>query len=493
MSSSNNFPFDMKSKPETKERKMALHQKRNAYTAQLDNAESIGANQTIVPALVKNVTEGKTNKGTSYFRISAICMAKGDVFVKMRPPKSDKKQKTDDENGASVVDTVVDPEDQDATNTPKGTTIKPGEQFMATAYDRTAGSLDQGMLVKLAVTTDWYIDHYTFQTSKVMVDDRNSNVLTRRVYDTCVVDTAMAHIPTKFNFSPDDFPEDTDEKYITRSFIAPLSMGVGGKLFSNVEIQLDPHDKSRFYNRKRDDPVHYIGVNFDIGGDNPANMMKVVYTLNDENNTKILMSYAYMPEVWQCFGITNLDQWKEIAGRLIFYAVDWLVYGYSQYHKIMAIKANMDGGDDMFDDDSSNNEEFQYSTGFVTKMAVDVANTVRGCGIPLSFDYVNANYGPESDYENDIEISNHPINHGWKVLLKRNKPFVLNLTDMTGDQVSAFIKEYKKLENNNIKFFGIYSVDSDVPYEIQAEDDLARENQLVEGGFKPVSVFAVNN
>lgn len=469
--------------------KMALHHKRTAYTAQLDNAESIGANQTIVPALIKNVTEGKTTKGTSYFRISAICMSKGNVFIKMRPPKGDKKQKTEESCEQDQVDDDMGMVD----TTPKGTTIKPGEQFMATAYDRTAGSLDQGSLVKMAVTTDWYIDHFTFQTSKIMVDDRNSNVLTRKVYDTCVIDTTLAHIPTKHNFSPDDFPEGTDEKYVTRSFITPLSMGIGTKLFSNVEIQLDPHDKGRFYTRKRDDPIHYIGVNFDTGGDNPANMMKVVYTLNDESNTKILMSYAYMPEIWQCFGVANLDQWKDVAGRLIFYAVDWLVYGYSQYHKIMAIKANMDGGDDLFDDDESSQENFQYSTGFVTKMAVDVKATVMACGIPLSYDYINAHYGPDSDYENDIEINNHALNHGWKVLLKRNKPFVFNLTDMTGDQVAAFIKEYNKMDNkDSIKFYGIYSVDSDVPYEIQAEDDLSREKQLVEGGFKPTLVFAIN-
>lgn len=472
---------------------MSLHNKRTAYTAQLDNAESIGANQTIVPALIKNVTEGKTSKGTSYFRISAICMAKGDTFIKVRPPKKDMGAKKPNTEGADAVPNApMDPPDEDR----KGTTIKPGEQFMATAYDRVAGGLEQGSLVKLAVTTDWYIDHFTFQTSKIMIDDRNSNVLSRKVYDSCVVGTSLAQIPTKDNFSPDDFPLGTDEKYITRSFITPLSMGVGTELFSNVEIQLDPHDKNRLFTRKRDDPSRFIGLNYDVGGDNPANMMKVVYTLNNESSSKIVMSYAYMPDIWACFGVSSVDQWQEVAGRLVFYAVDWLVYGYSQHHKIMAIKANMDGGGAIFDEDgAASDDHFQYSTGFLTKMAVNMKDTVRACGIPLSVNFISANYGPDSDYENDIEVNNHPLNHGWKVLLKRNKSFCFNLTDMTADQVAAFLKEYAKLEDgaaSSIKFYGIYSVESDAPYEIDAPDDLAREQKLVEGGFKPVIVFATN-
>lgn len=464
---------------------MALHQKRNAYSAQLDNAESIGANQTLVTSLIKHVTEGKSVKGTVYYRISAICMSNNDTFIKMKVKKDDdtKKQKMDDEN-VEVDEPIV----------ASGTTIKPGEQFMATTYDRACGNVGQGTMVKLAVTTDWYIDHFTFQASKVIIDDKNCDVLTRTAYDTNVVNTSLACIPTKDNFSPDDFAVGTDEKYITRSFITPLSSGTGNKLFSNVEIQLDPRDEYRFYTSKRDDPVKYIGVNFDTGGDKPYNMMKVVYTLNNEDETKILMTYAYMPECWGCFGITNLEQWKLVAGRMIFYAVDWLVYGYSQHSKIMSIMANMDSNDDSNDesDDEDASTSFMYSTGFITKMGIDIGNTVRGCGIPLSFNYIVNNYGPESDYENDHAIMNG-FNGPWNVLLKRNKQFVVNMTDLSSDEVSIFIKGYEKLDGkHNIKFYGIYDVKSDAPYEIQAEDDASREAKLVESGVKPTVVFAVN-
>lgn len=459
---------------------MSLHNKRSAYTAQLDNAESIGANQTIVPALIKNITEKKTAKGKTYYRISVICMSNGDTFIKQAKSKDEdtevKKQKVDG-------DEEVIP----------GTTVKPGQQFMATSYDRSCGGISQGVLVKLAVTTDWYIDHYTFKASKVMVDDRSSNVLTHDVYENKVVNTALAHIPTKDNFSPDDFPEGTEEKYITRSFITPLSSGVGTTLFSNVEIQIDSSNKDRFYSSLREDPVKYVGVNLDTGGERPTNMIKVVYTLNNDDETKILMTYAFTPEIWSCFGFTNVDHWKEVGGRLVMYAVDWLVYGYSNHNKIMSIMANMDGGIEDDEKDDGEDGYFEYSTGFITKMHVNIGDTARACGIPLSIEYIVDNYGPDSNYENDNEDPNHPINIGWKVAMKRNKPFVVNITDMNNMQVATFINEYKKtVKTNNVKFYGIYSVDSDAPYEIAAETDALREEQLVKSGMKPVVVFAVN-
>lgn len=499
---------------------MSLHQKRSAYKAQLDNAESIGAGQTIVPALIKSIKSGTTSKGNQYFRISAICLAREDTFIKMRPPKKeDKKQKVDD---ASAAPASVE-SSTEIGELPKGTTIRPGEQFMSTAYDSTAADLEQGNIVKLALTTDWYIDHFTFQTSKVMVDEKYRDVLNRKVYDACVVGTTLAEIPTKDNFSPDDFPMDTDEKFITRSFILPLSIGVGTQMFTNVEIQLDPHDKDRFVARIRDDPTKYVGINADVGGDSPVNMLKAVYTLNNGKNTKVLMTMAYSPKAktatnlnsnpWDCFGVMNLSEWQNTGGRYIFYAVDWLVYGYSQHNKIMAIKANMKGGDDMFamEDDSyggygDNNveesddgenpdtEEFKYSTGFITKMSVNMKDTVKACGIPLSFDYINRHFGPESGYENDHEYTSHPFNGGWKTAMKRNKSFFVTFSDLSSDQRISFIKEYEKIDKdkNEVQFYGVYSVDSDEPYEIQAETNEERETLLEQKGYAPVMIYALN-
>jgi len=448
---------------------MSLHNKRAAYTAQLDNAESIGANKTIVPALINGITEKKTVKGKVYYSISAICMATSDRFIK----QTKKQKKDDDGSGGS-----------DCEEESNGTTLKPGQKFISTSFERDCGDIKQGALVKMAVSTDWFNDHYTFKVSKVMVDD-NRSVLTRSVYDRKVVETALARVPTKDNFSPADFAEGTNDKYIVRYFILPLSSGVGTAIFTNVEVQVDPENMERFYSSKVDDPAQYLGINTDTGRDKPYNNFTTVYTLNDESDTKVIMKYAYLPDIWSCFGLTDVTQWKSIAGRLVFFAVDWLVYGYSSHSKIMSIRANMDEDDD-------DEPKFVYSTGYITKMNVNLIDTAIACGVPLSIDYMVNNYGSDSSYENDHDLTTHPINVGWKVLLKRNKKFIVNITDLTTEQVQSFIKEYQKSDKHNIKFYGIYSVESDAPYEIVAEDAVGREEQLVQSGLKPTVVFAVN-
>lgn len=470
-----------------------LHNKRNSYKAQLDNAESIGANQTIIPVLIKSITEAKTSKNTPYFRISAICVSKNNIFVKTRP-KNAKKQKNDGEVVKTVdtVDETVVVEDTTEETNQHGTVIKSGEQFMTTTYDRSAGGLEQGVFVKMAVTSDWYIDHYTFQTAKVLLDEKSGSELNRHVYDKYVVGSPLALIPTKDNFGPEDFPEGTDEKYITRSFILPLSSGTGGDMYKNVEVQLDPYDKDRLYSSKSQDPAKYIGVNCDVGGDKPMNMLKVVYTLNDEQSTHVLMSYAFMPEIWKCFGITKLDQWTSIAGRMLFNSVDCIVYGFSQHVRIMSIRANIPDDDEVEDDEST--DKFMYSTGFISKMSVDMHGTAKICGIPLSFNYIEKNLGDDSINTNYDEVKDHVLNQAWKVLLTRNKKFVFNLTDFSVDQIQSFIKMYNKMvDNSGIKFYGVFDISSDEPYEIEAESDEAREAQLVAKGFKPTVIFAVND
>jgi hypothetical protein len=217
-----------------------------------------------------------------------------------------------------------------------------------------------------------------------------------------------------------------------------------------------------------------------------------------------MMTLAYMPDVWDCFGITQIDQWKNVAPRFLFYAVDWILNGYSQHTKIMAIRQNVEGNEDMFaeEGDTAKGDEFRYSTGFVTGMGVNMGDTAKACGIPLSLDYIENNYGfdPVADgprHQNEVEIASHILNHGWKANVKTNAPFVINFTDFSGEQAISFIKDCRKLQkekkkNFALKFYGVYSIDSDAPYEISKGTDEEREAELIAAGHKPVLVFAVN-
>lgn len=462
---------------------------RTIYADQINNSRSIRADETLVPALIKSITSDKTktgnNPGTVYYRLKVVCMNKEPTFVRFKVKKKKngggeteaKRQRTDDEDSGGE-------EDQK----PKGTVVNGGDEFSVTTYDKAAGTLDSGILANLAMTTDWYDNRYTFSAGSVIIDNKMSNALCDRVYNDMVVNTKLAEIPTTENMSEEDFPSETDEKYMSRSFIVPLS--VDNSKFANVEIQLDEDDSGRFFCKQKDSDEQLVGVNM-VVGDKTANMFKVVYSPKDEDEPKIMMSLAYVPETWKCFGITDLDIWQKVGHRFVFNAMEWYAYGYTQLTRLNGIIANKDGGTGGDDD-----EPFLFSTGFVTKMAVNLKNTIRRVGVPLSIEYVTENFGEDSDYDREHEVEGHPINGGYRISIKRNKPFITNITELSTIQVESFFKDYNKCvkekgpDKFNVEFYGVFQ--SDDVYEFAADDNEAREAFIVEKGFKPVALFAIN-
>ena len=459
---------------------MSFQRKRTIYQAQINNAQSIKPDETLVSVLLKRVTRDVTksgnNPGTPYYKLVAVKLGNDPVFIKMRVKKS-KKQKTDDESDNND---MVDSSEEGAEEKPKGTTLNGADEFLVTTYDRNASTLSSGMMVKLALTTDVYQERFTYQAGSVIVE-RNSNILCDAGYKTNVQGTKLAVIPTVENLSRDDFPEDMDEKFMNRIFVLPVS--VENPTFANVEIQIDDDATGCFFTKKKDDPGQYVGVNTQIG-DKTANMFRVVYTPSEEDQAnganKTLISFAYMPEVWDCFGCANVDRWEKVAKQFIFNSVGWYVYGYSNLLKLEGLLANKSHDDA---------DDFDYSTGFVTRMGVDLPGTVKRIGVALSHGFIEDHYGSDSDYQNDEEFETHPINSGWKVNVRRDKPYCINFTDLSRDQTESFIKEIKK-NNSEVKFFGIFS--DNKAYEFSADSPEAYEEKLIEAGLVPDMVFAVN-
>lgn len=463
---------------------------RTIYTDQINNSRSIRADETIVPALIKGISSDKTktgnNPGTVYYRLKVVCMNKEPTFVRFKVKK--KKGDVDGDGDAKRQRTDGDGEDDgDGEATPKGTVVNGGDEFSVTTYDKAAGTLDSGTLANLAMTTDWYNERFTFSAGSVIVDNKMSNALCDKVYNDMVINTKMAEIPTAANMSEADFPEETDEKWMSRSFIVPLS--VDNSKFANVEIQVDEEDTGRFFCKVKDSDAQLVGVNM-VVGDKTANMFKVVYSPKDEDEPKIMMSLAYVPETWRCFGITDLDVWQKVGHRFMFNAAEWYAYGYTQLTRLNGIIANKnpDGGDD--------EDPFEYSTGFVTKMATNLKATIQRVGVPLSVEYIMENYGEDSDYDREHEVENHPTNTGFRINIKRNKAFITNLTELSTIQVEAFFKDYTKClkdkgpDKFNVQFYGVFQ--SDDVYEFAADDEESREAFVVEKGHKPVAVFAIN-
>lgn len=450
--------------------------KRTSYKAQLSNSESLGLNQTIVPALVRGNIEKKTAKGSPFYRIQCIAMVKDNLFVKVNKDKDGKvptmkRVKYNDDDTQTEVDEEV-----------KGTTITPNQSFLATCFDRVAGAIETGAFVKLAVTCDIYDGRYTFKCDKVIMD-RNSDALSVNVYNKFVQGTELAVVPRQSNINPADFPDVSDPKYIARNFILPVSNDTTS--FQDVQIELDDTDRARFYCKKRDETDHFIGVNHDIGGDKTANMLNVVYTPNNTDERKVMMKLAYMPEIWSVFGVQNLDAWADSAARLIFHAKEWFAYGYSQLDKIEAIRGNQE------QDDDCDTEPLDYSTGFCVKFGINMSDTARAAGIPVSYNYIAQNYGPDSDYSNDVECTNHHLNAAWKVKVKQNKQFCINLTDLSDTQMASFVKE--AASRDGIEYYAILpvGVDNDNVYLFDGTPDEVEAN-LIDSDITPSLVFAIN-
>jgi hypothetical protein len=450
-------------------------QKRTIYQAQINNSLSISNDETIIPVLIKNVIQDATktgNKpGTPYYKLICVCMVKEPTFVKKQVKKA-KTDVVDDE----VVDDVVD-----GSPDTKGTVVNGGDEFMVTTYDRAAATISSGLLVKLAMSTDWYQDRYTFRAGKVLVD-KSSNILCDKVYDAVVRDTRLSEIPTVENVNRDDFREGLDEKLMNRVFVLPLS-GDNSK-FANVEIQIEDDATGRFFSKKKEDLLgQYVGVN-SIMGDKSSNMFKIVYTQKDEGVSKVMMTIAYMPEVWDCFGCGSVDLWSKVAHRFIFNAVEWYVYGYSNLLRLEGIVGD---GDD--DGDDGDGETFEYSTGFVTRMNVNLKETIKRIGIPLSVGFIEKSFGEQSGYQNDHEYEIHPLNGPWKVNVRRDKPYVINFTDLSVDQVETFFKEITK-NGSKVQFYGIFA--EHAPYEMAYGDSSSREEAIIKDKLVPDMVFAIN-
>ena len=454
---------------------MSIQRKRTIYAAQINNAQSIKPDETLVNALLKRVirdtTKSGNNPGTPYYKLVAVKLGNDPLFIKMRIKK--KKQKTDGDG--NVIDTV---DEVDETR-PKGTTINGADEFLCTTYDKNASTLSSGMMVKLAMTTDLYQDRFTFQAGSVIVE-RNSNILCDAGYKNNVQGTKLAVIPTIDNVSRDDFEEDMDEKWMNRQFILPIS--AENPTFANVEVQIPDDAAGCFFTTKKDDPVQYVGVNTQIG-DKTSNMFRVVYTPSetDQENgaNKTLITLSYPAEVWDCFGCGNVDTWEKVAKMFIFGAKEFYCYGYSNLLKLESLLANKSHDDDGFD----------YSTGFVTRMDVNLPATVKSIGVPLSLDFIDNHYGEDSNYDNDKEFESHVLNTGWKINLRRGKPYIVNFTDLSCDQTSSFIKEIKK-NGSTPQFYGIFS--DEKAYEYAADSPVEYEEKIVKSGLVPDMVFVIH-
>lgn len=481
-----------------------------------NNKKSIASGQTVVPVILSLKKEKKSSKGNSYYILVVQTLNKSPVFVQFAAqkqgndkvpfqPATKRVKREATEEGAEPVEVEV-PEDDRIIKKDGcyGTTVKPCSTLMLTSFDnKGCAGLERGMVFKVSISADTYQNNINFKCGEVIMET-NQSMITKAVFQKYFMNSEMAVIPTKSNIDPDSFPVGTDPKYFTRPFVLPLSDDT--PLFKGLEILVDPEDPKRFFAKEKDTDKLLPSVNTEVGPDQVRNNMSVAFLTDKE---KYFFKFGYQPQVWSVFGVTDLDKWAKVAGRLMFSAANWFVYGSSKLDDIKSMRTNADvddepgldygygyGMDDMDDGSDEPASEMKQAeedgmistTGYISTMTLDLKNTVKKAGIELKPEWVASKFGPEGSYNFSCEDTPNPINSGWRSKLERGISAIFNFTEMEDFQRPAFVKE--AASKGNVKYYGVFPCGNDGPYE-HVNTDKPIEEYLDQTSTLPATVFAV--
>lgn len=477
------------------------------------NKKSIATGQIVVPCILQLKKEKKSIKGNSYYILVVNTLNKTPVFVQFTSKKTDgitatpfepkmKKVKKDVKEKDEENDFIEKPEDDRIIkkNGVYGTFLKPFSTIMVTTFDRNGSLLlERSQVFKLSLIADAYNDMISFKAGEIILESKWCGI-TKEIFVKHFLNTELSIIPTQFNIIPSTFPSHTDPKYYSRPFVLPLSNDTS--LFKDVEIVLDVEDPKRFYGKDKETDKLIPSVNTDIGSDQIRNNMSVVF---ENEKEKYFFKFAYMPNIWNIFGISDVDKWSKSAGRMILNASSWFAYGSSKLDDIKLMKANAETIDDndgldfgmpidelpspSCDDSSINNKnDLIATTGFISNFSLNLNETIKKAGISLSYDFILKNYGPESEFIYNSDNQN-PLNTGWKTkIFTKDESFIFNLTETDEYIRNPLLKELK--DRNDVKYYGIFSVGNDLPYEKVNEENF--ETFLIESKITPSSVFILS-
>lgn len=515
--------------------------KRNYMDVVRKNNTQINTGYTVIAAILELVKEKKSAKGNTYYFCKATTLNRAGQFIQYEQklnretrekvpfdPPTKRAKITNDETGETTEQDVLDDKlvvKREEDNT-YGYMLQPGSSIMFNTFDRTINNLTAGTVCKLALIADLYQSDVSFKVSSVITDADPS--LSSRLYKKYITGSPLAEIPTVHNIDPKSFPVSTDPKYYARAFVLPLSDDT--RDFRDVNIALDCEDPDRFFGRVKEPAKFYKGINdpetklvsVNTGsGDKIANNLSVVFT--GANNKTTYCKFGYMPNVWECFGITDVSQWSKSAGRMIFNAKDWFVYGTSRLADIKSMAANADaddgydfggaitcdagddggyGGYGDFEDangefntdsapDTSRDDVDFNTTGFIHSMSLNLTSTVKASGIELPRDYVEEIMarGKYKFVANPEIRPDNKLNNGWMMRVERRERGVYNVTELDELSRQPFLEDTRGI--SNLKFFGIFPVGDDGPYEhVQGDDHdiatYARDNKVT-----PSTIYAV--
>lgn len=477
------------------------------------NKRSISTGYAVVPMLFEFCKEKKSKANNTYYFCKGVTLNKKGMFIKFEE-KRDKKTKevipfeppTKRVKVGDDVEDVVDESVAVKQDDCYGHVLPPNSSIIFNTFDRVALSIPSGTVCKVSIIADMYENQISFKVGSIMTDSDPS--INSILYKKYIAGTPLAEVPSKYNIDPASFPESVDPQYYSKSFVLPLSKD--NDTFSDIDILVDPEDAERFWGTKKDDKHRYPSINTDIEQDKTANSMGVVFVGND--NKSAFMKFGYFPDIWECFGISNAEKWAKSAGRLIFNAKSWYIYGTSKLSDIMRMPANAEDDSEGLDfgmaedsgygnygageDDETEHKQVECNkdmdvttTGFIASASLDLVGTIKSAGIELPRSYVEEimargvyKYVVDPQYQNTL-------NNSWMLRVERGDKGVFNVTEFDEITRGPFLEDTRKIEN--LTFYGVFPVGNDSPYEFVETEDNTFVDFIKSNKITPSTIYAV--
>jgi len=275
---------------------------------------------------------------------------------------------------------------------------------------------------------------------------------------------------------------------VRRPFVAPLTVFRDSKDFKDVAMLIKDEDAARYVCAVKDSVDKTIGINEEFG-ENTRNQFQVVYVL--PNDYAISMTYAFNSkdaagsQMFGCFGVLNVTDWSKVAPRMLLNAKEFLVFGSANKEDLLMLPENLA--------DSDEGGDSTWSRAYINSMQVNLRETVRAAGLPLSFEFVTNNFlikekwagkAPDDTFKN-------PVNHKWSDKMEAGEEMICNVTDLTGNNRLALSRETFP-DNYTVEFFGVFSMHDKRPYKLTVDTEtFAHEKDLTEGEHMPVVVFMI--
>jgi hypothetical protein len=458
----------------------ALKQKYAAYAER--NNDMVGQNEIIVPCLITMVMEMRKERSEKPSDVvedkkSRVDTKKAFVYHLVQGITLNRKEMNMNMSTFNKVDNKRCENKQDIN------ILHQHSSVAFTTFDQIMARKIKSMtpcVCKVYLRAERFQDRISYTAGRIMCDEL-SNCFNTIFYNRYIKGGPLSEIPTLDNIKPESFAPRTEEKYMYRHTVLPLT--THNSPYTAVVPLVDFADRRRLTGSNKDSDEIVPSVTVENSMDKVSNGMNVMFVYKPEDNgveKNTLVKFGYFPSVWTCFGVSSVEKWIQCAGTLISGARGWYAVGSAKLENIKRLSTNAAFDNEVQGDDSAS---VVSTTVFISAMHLDLYDTVAASGRVLAKDWVADKYSIEK-YNFTAETGHeNPINLNCYLRLREVKA-VFNITEMNDPVRAEFIRRTKDMPD--VVYYGVFPYNVNAPYEApNIMDYLATPNCVL-----PSVVFA---